>query len=161
MLYRSGGAFSPCRTWRYGLHRAWLFGEGQLTACLLNPSIADERRTNPTTTFMVGIAQRRGHQGYEAVNLFALVGTDPDCLYRHPDPVGPDNDAAILEAVGRAQGAGRVLIAWGNHGAHLDRAARVLELLTGIPLLCFGKTASGAPRFPRALSRDIDVVPFR
>lgn len=153
--------FSPCRPWRYHLRREWLIGEGQLTACMLNPSRADERRGDPATTFMVRLAQRLGHRFYEAVNLFALVGTDPGCLYHHPDPIGPDNDAAILEAVGRAQGAGRVLIAWGNHGAHLDRAARVLELLTGVPLVCFGKTSPGAPRFPRALPRDVAVVPFR
>lgn len=152
-----GARFSPCKTWRYLLTRDWLTGEGKLVMVMLNPSKADDKRDDATTTLMVRRAQRDGFQSYEAVNLFALVDTYPAALFRHPDPIGPENDAAILSAV---NGADCVIVAWGNNGQCRDRAKAVLQLLNGRSLWCFGKTNSGEPKFPRALRRDVALEPF-
>jgi hypothetical protein len=63
------------------------------------------------------------------------------------DPVGPDNDAAILTSVDWADS---VVCAWGNHGLHLGRGDEVARLLrqTGAPLLHLGLTGQGQPRHP-------------
>ena len=152
-----GARFSPCMTWRYSLTREWLTGEGKLTALMLNPSKADGKRDDPTTTFMVRLAQRLGSRYYEAANLFGLVDTNPAALYRHHDPIGPGNDEAILEAISAAD---RVVVAWGNNGHHLGRAKAVLELIGDRELWCFGVNNTGEPRFPRAVPRDIALVPY-
>ena len=64
----------------------------------------------------------------------------------HPEPVGPENDAAILQ--GRTW-ADTVICAWGTHGAHLDRGRHVESLMrgTGAPLH-LGLTRQGHPRHP-------------
>ena len=150
--------FSPCKTWRYSLRRRWLGGDSKLVMVMLNPSIADETRDDPTTTQMVRRAERGGFGRYEAVNLFALVDTDPQGIYEAADPVAPDNDAAILHAVDDAD---RIIVAWGNHGSFRGRDKDVLALLAGRELWCFSRTILAAPRFPRALRADHQVERFQ
>ena len=152
-----GARFSPCKTWRYSLTREWLTGEGKRVMVMLNSAKADGKRDDSTTTLMVRRTQRDGFRWYEAVNLFALVDTYPEALYRHPDPIGPENDAAILSAVSDAD---HIIVAWGNNGQHLDRAKAVLRLLGERELWCFGVTKSGEPRFPRAIPRDLPLQPY-
>ena len=152
-----GARFSPCKTWRYSLTREWLTGEGKQLLLMLNPSDADALRDDSTTTLMVKRTQRDGFRRYEAANLFGLVDSDPAALYRHPDPIGPENDLAILSAIHDAD---RIIVAWGNNGHHLDRAKAVLRLLGERELWCFGVTKSGEPRFPRAIPRDLPLQPY-
>jgi len=63
------------------------------------------------------------------------------------EPVGRANDAAILRA---AREAAIVVCAWGNHGAHRGRAARVLALLRDgdIALHALRVTGAGEPGHP-------------
>ena len=152
-----GARFSPCKTWRYSLTREWLTGDGKQVMVMLNPSTADGHRDDATTTLMVRRAQRDGFQRYEAVNLFALVDTYPAALFRHPDPIGPENDAAILAAVNDAA---RIIVAWGNNGQCGDRARAVLRLLGERELWCFGVTKSGEPRFPRAIPKGLPLQAY-
>ena len=69
------------------------------------------------------------------------------------DPVGPGNDAAILQSLDWAD---QVICAWGNHGLHLDRGARVQALLqaTGRPLFHLGLTGQNQPKHPLYISYD-------
>ena len=168
MNIRRAAVFSPCRTWRYSLWRQWDDDLPKIAAVLLNPSTADAEHDDPTTTFMMNWARRHGYGDYMAVNLFALVGTDPDCLIRHPDPVGPVNDLAITKAVQRADA---VLVAWGALSflpkrSRLRRRPFAVKILVrqAIPLsewpLCFGRTKNMSPRFPRALPRDVQTMPY-
>jgi len=152
-----GALFSPCRTYRYSLTRKWLIGDGKQVMVMLNPSVADKWGDDMTTILMMRRAVYAGFQRYEAVNLFALIGTDPTALLNHADPVGPENDAAIVEAMSDSD---RIIIAWGNHGRLHKRADAVMKLLDGRELYCFGRTKSGAPRFPRALRSDAGLERF-
>jgi hypothetical protein len=63
------------------------------------------------------------------------------------DPVGKGNDAAILRA---AQEAALVVCAWGNHGAHRERSASVLERLRrrNVKLNYLKINSSGEPAHP-------------
>ncbi len=73
------------------------------------------------------------------------------------DPVGPDNDRAILQSLDWAGGAGhRIICAWGAHGAHLGRGAAVERLLraSGRALFHLGLTQAGAPRHPLYIGYD-------
>lgn len=110
----SGAEFSDCRTWRYRLWRIWDDTKPYANFIMLNPSTADANVLDPTVTRCVDFANRWGYGGLHVTNLFALVSTDPEGLYRATDPIGPGNDRAIRET---AQGAGAVVCAWGNHGS--------------------------------------------
>jgi hypothetical protein len=81
------------------------------------------------------------------LNIFAYRATDPREMRRAADPVGPDNDAAILAAVPWAD---QVICAWGTHGAHLDRGVQVAAMLrdAGAALFHLGLSQAGHPKHP-------------
>src|SRR5512135_1752078 len=107
MAYRETGArFSIDRRNRYALWRVWGHDEDICNFLLLNPSIADEVTNDPTSVRCERRARRWGFGGLIVTNLFALCATDPAGLRRVADPIGPENDAAILEA---ARGCNRAL----------------------------------------------------
>ena len=143
--------FSPCRTWRYLLYRpATMFYQGPpLLVNLINPSTADEDRDDPTSVWMQKWAASNGYGDVLMTNPHALVSSNPGDLDRHPDPVGPDNDRWIQDAVSYTRDmGGSVVIGWGTRNAG-DQRDRMIELL-GTPIFCFGKTKAGFPAFPTA-----------
>jgi hypothetical protein len=122
----------------------------------LNPSTADAIRDDATIRKCIGFAQRWGFGRLVMVNVFAWRDCDPRGLVGVRDPVGPDNDAALVRA---AQGADRVVLAWGAtsrlpRGQITEHARSVRELFeararcdVGHLGLCKG----GAPRHPLML----------
>ena len=135
--------FSPCGNYRYR------FGMGEkgktLAFLMLNPSIANAEILDPTLTRCWKRAQMLGYTRMEIVNLFALVSTDPKGLYTCEDPVGPDNDRAILEV---ANNADMLVCAWSNHARFNGREAAVLEMLKGVPKYALKINKDGTPRHP-------------
>lgn len=155
----SGALFSSCGRYRYTLWRRWADGPAFL-AIMLNPSTADATCNDPT----VERVQRRAHNlGYGQLvvcNVFAFRATDPQDMKAAIDPIGvPENDRHIIEQAQRAQ---TVMVAWGAHGNHLDRARQVMTLLkdAGVAAVCLGKTAEGHPRHPLYVGYDTKLEPF-
>lgn len=143
---RFGATYSDCGTYRYRLWREWDSGEGTLLWIMLNPSRADHLGNNdPTIERCERRARDWGFARMEAVNIFALRSPYPKALKEAVDPVGPGNDAAILEA---AESAGLILCAWGRWGALHGRGAATRALLAGRPLACLGVTREGEPLHP-------------
>jgi hypothetical protein len=149
--------YSPCQTWRYLLSRDFPEGEGTLNFLMLNPSTADAVRNDPTVRRCIGYAQRWGYATLLVTNIFAFRATLPRVLAAAPDPVGPENDAYIVQTARTAE---RVVIAWGIHGRLHDRDRCVIELLRDIPLLHLGLTREGHPRHPLYVRGDADCAPF-
>lgn len=156
-LLRSDARFSPCRTWRYTLHRVWAERQGLLMVIGLNPSTADEVRNDPTVTRCVNYARAWGFGGLIMMNAFAVRGTDPRVLKETPDPVGPENDFWLAAMAGQAS---RIVAAWGNHGLFRNRQEEVLNLIPQ-EIYCLGVTKAGAPRHPLYLRRDARPHLFR
>lgn len=149
--FRKGDAdsealYSPCGTYRYLLTRRW--GEGGLLLyVMLNPSTATEERNDPTIERCERRARMLGHGGLAVANLFGFRATYPADLRAAPDPVGPENDAVLMQA---AAGAGTILCGWGTHGALMGRGPLVAAQLrsTGLPVCHLGLTRDGHPRHP-------------
>jgi hypothetical protein len=142
----SGATFSEDRRFRYLLWRT--FGEGPAVAyVLLNPSTADEARNDPTVERCVRRGLTMDYAKVLVTNIFALRSTDPGELYRAQDPVGPENDRAIVQATRRAH---LVICGWGNHGEFRGRGSEVLKLLqaAGVAPHCLTVTRSGQPGHP-------------
>ena len=124
-LFRQSGAeFSPCGLYRYSLWRTWSDAP-PLVFCMLNPSTAGAELNDPTVSRCCERSRLLGYGGTIVVNMFALISTDPRALYSALDPVGPRNDAAILDAASK----GDIICAWGNHGSLHGRDRQVLRLL--------------------------------
>jgi hypothetical protein len=143
----SGAEFSACRRWRTLLWRRWDEARPVANFLMLNPSTADEAVLDPTCARAQDYARRWGYGTLLVTNVFAWRATDPGEMRAAADPVGAGNDAAILGAAARAR---LVVCAWGNHGTHLDRAARVTRLLrqAGMALHVLRLNAGGEPAHP-------------
>jgi hypothetical protein len=90
-------------------------------------------------------------------NIFAFRSTDPKGLRAAADPVGEENDRAILDA---AQSADLVIAAWGTHGELLGRGQQVGAMLTEseVELKALRLTKAGHPGHPLYVSADSDPV---
>lgn len=148
----SEAVYSDCEAYRYSLTRRWGAGSGVLFI-MLNPSTATEIQNDPTVERCERRARALGHGAFRVTNIFAFRATDPRVMRAAADPVGPGNDAVLLEGVAWAD---MVLCAWGNHGEHLGRGAEVNRLLrqTGVRLFHLGLTGQGQPRHPLYVSYD-------
>jgi hypothetical protein len=148
----SEAVYSDCETYRYLLTRVWASGPKALFI-MLNPSTATEVQNDPTVERCERRARTLGFGAFRVTNIFAYRATDPKVMRAAADPVGPGNDAAILQSLDWAD---QVICAWGNHGLHLDRGARVQALLraTGRPLLHLGLTGQNQPKHPLYISYD-------
>jgi hypothetical protein len=93
----------------------------------------------------------------EVVNLFAFRTPHPKVLFAADDPVGPENDAAILEVAAKAD---LILCGWGTLGGFGGRAAAALKLLRGRDLACLGVNRSGEPTHPLYLSYSARPTPY-
>ena len=145
----SEAVYSPCEAYRYLLTRIWDAAGTRALFVMLNPSTATEAQNDPTVERCERRARALGFGGFRVVNIFAYRATDPKVMRAAADPVGPDNDAAILASV-QDWRPDRVVCAWGAHGLYLGRGAAVAGMLrgTGVPLWHLGLTAAGQPKHP-------------
>ena len=153
----SGALFSSCRRWRYLLWRRWDETLPVANFLMLNPSTADEFQLDPSCTRARVYAERWGYGALIVTNLFGWRATDPQDMKAAREPVGRGNDRAILKA---AREAAIVICAWGNHGAHLARSAKVLAQLkkAGVPLHALRINGAGEPAHPLYLPGNLQPV---
>jgi hypothetical protein len=162
----SGNAhISTCGKYRYSLTRVW--GEGK-RACwiMLNPSTADADRDDNTIRRCIDFSQRWDCGSLVVVNLFAWRATKPAELRRAikkhglvTATGGTVNTRALRVAMASAD---MTIAAWGasggeeseRRGAWLSRHRASAGLP---PLLCLGRTKSGAPRHPLMVRRDTEL----
>ena len=152
----NGAVFSPDRTYRYTLWRVW--GEGPfMHFILLNPSTANENNNDPTVERCERRARRWGFGGMNLTNIFAYRSTSPWTLYKIKDPVGPENDKYILQAV---KVSNRTICGWGGHGKHLDRHNKVKELVKASVVYALRINKSGIPSHPLYLNYNLEPFPI-
>jgi hypothetical protein len=143
--------YSDCETYRYALTRTWDSDGQRALFIMLNPSKATELQNDPTVERCERRARALGFGAFRVTNIFAYRETDPHLMRKAADPVGPDNDAALVVA---ADWADTIICAWGTHGAHLARGAAVTQVLlaTKRPLAALGLTKHGYPKHPLYIS---------
>lgn len=143
----STAVYSPCERYRYMLTRVWEPAGKRALFIMLNPSTATEVQNDPTVERCERRARALGFGAFRVLNIFAWRDTDPKKMRAAPDPVGPGNDAAILESLPWAD---QIIAAWGTHGAHLGRGAAVEAMLrtSGYPIYHLGLSKAGHPKHP-------------
>lgn len=158
LFEQSAAVISDDGLFRYRLSRTWDASLPVVCWVLLNPSTADAERDDPTVRRIRGFSQSWGFGGFVVVNLFAFRATNPKALMGVPDPIGPDNDAAI-----DAETSDRVtVVAWGTFGKINDRGRDVLRRLAGRGrgVQCLGVTGTGQPVHPLYVPGDREMRTF-
>lgn len=163
-----GAKISPDQLHRYLLWRDWeLPGDREFTPRMifigLNPSTADHREDDPTIRREVAFARREGCGAMWKLNLFAFRATEPKDCAAAADPIGAENDRYLTKTLEQAARHGfPVVAAWGAADFAAARQGWVRRMArdSGVNLLCFGATASGAPKHPLYLSADTPLQPW-
>ncbi|HHB81814.1 MAG TPA: DUF1643 domain-containing protein, partial [Aliiroseovarius sp.] len=112
----SVAVYSDCERYRYQLTRSWAPKGRRVLFIMLNPSTATERQNDPTVERCERRARALGFGAFRVVNIFAFRATDPRVMRAADDPVGLENNTAIIESLDWAD---QTICAWGTHGAHL------------------------------------------
>lgn len=143
----STAVYSDCERYRYSLTRVWNDHAGKVLFVMLNPSTATEVQNDPTVERCERRARTLGFGGFRVTNIFAWRDTDPRNMKAATDPIGPHNDATLVEG---AAWADTIVAAWGTHGVHMNRGSQVAVLLkaTQRPLFHLGLSKQGHPKHP-------------
>lgn len=143
----STAVYSECERYRYSLTRVWNPTGKRVLFVMLNPSTATEVQNDPTVERCERRARHLGFGAFRVTNIFAWRATDPRDMRAADDPVGPENDAALMEG---ADWADEVIAAWGVHGAHKGRGPEVAQLLArlNMPVFHLGLSKAGHPKHP-------------
>ena len=152
--------FSLDRCYRFLLRRPiaglWRPGEERaITYLMLNPSVADENRSDRTIDRCLYYGMKWGYSLMYVVTLSPLRSTDPTVLKMcgsEPEDVWDTNLAYILAAAKRSE---TLVAAYGAWGQWQDRAGRVEAALKDaeIPVWCLGRTKDGYPKHPVRLAK--------
>lgn len=148
--------FSPCGKYRYNLIHSWwkvgnkfvptapAIGERRVMWIGLNPSTADQDQLDNTLRRIRHFTNELGVLSFVMTNLFAYRATLPRDMLLQSDPVGPDNNAVLIDEAAHAE---MVIACWGTHGSHLARDIAVQKLIHA-PLYCLGVNNDDSPRHP-------------
>ena len=149
--------YSDCERYRYTLTRVWDEAGTRAHFVMLNPSTATEVQNDPTVERCERRARALGFGAFRVTNIFAWRDTDPRAMRAAIEPVGPANDAAIVDG---AAWADQTVCAWGTHGEHLGRGPEVEALLraTGAPLYHLGLSKAGHPKHPLYIGYAVQPV---
>lgn len=156
--------FGQNRAYRFTLKVTWDFDKPILNFIGCNPSVADEKKNDPTIERMQSRATDWGYGALIVTNLFAFKSPYPkdlrDAAARGDEVEGWDDDGKpnnewILWAARQAK---MILCGWGTHGDLRDRGTFVQRMLrTAYPekLHYLKLTAGGHPQHPLYLPYEL------
>lgn len=175
---KSGAELSLDAAYRWHLWRVWDWALPSATFVMLNPSTANADVDDNTIRRCVRFAQDWGFGRLDVFNLYALRSRDPRTLWRHPNPVGRENDDRLVAYVrgndfgpyvranrgdphrppsGPAQ-YGIVVCAWGAHGARQRRDIALCRRLNAAGVLTHRigpPNRNGTPQHPLYLPKTL------
>ncbi|MDR9781639.1 DUF1643 domain-containing protein [Rhizobium redzepovicii] len=155
--------FSECGLFRYLLEHDFGGTGPVISLGMVNPSLANGENNDQTMTKVDGFAVRLGASKVVVWNPFARIAKDIRDLRHVDDPIGPENDAYIAQAV---QDADIHIVAWGPL-SKLPKPLRnrwrsVVEVLAavGAKPMCWGTALDGQPLHPLMLAYATPLVPW-
>lgn len=150
----NGAAFSECRKYRYALWRIWEKDKPFIMFIGLNPSTANETKTDPTITRVRSFATDWGYGGFYMMNLFSFVTAYPEELVK-PESNDVLNDQWLRDV---GEKCNMVIFAWGNFKQAVDRSKEVMAMFPEAYALVVNQ--NGSPRHPLYVKGDVIPVKF-
>ena len=150
--------------WRYALGRS---GSRPLIAIGLNPSTANQEKSDPTVAKVEKAAIQNGFDGFIMLNLYPIRATDYRTLSRRVDSMAFEKNLRTIEQTVSSIARPTIWAAWGASVEYLDyfEAARdeLFQRLAKykVTWLRFGElTTDGHPRHPSRLSYEWKFHPY-
>lgn len=153
--------FSECMRYRYQLSEVWDPEKPLVLWIMMNPSVACLEYRDPTLRKTGTFSRTWGYGGQLVANVHAYRATNKNDLLGIEDPVGPENDQAILQMAKRVQ---QIILAFGQPPKRLrQRGQEVIDLLAQQPRLSYLRLAKDGktPFHPLYLPADILPEPYR
>ncbi|NTI92246.1 DUF1643 domain-containing protein [Agrobacterium rhizogenes] len=163
LFIRRTAIFSDCGLFRYLLEHDFGGGGPVISLTMVNPSLAGREKNDPTMAKVDGFCARLGASKVIVSNKNALISEDVRDLRKAVDPIGPENDFYIEQAI---RDADIHIVAWGPL-AKLPKSLRnrwrgVVEVLdrAGARPMCWGTAQDGHPRHPLMVAYATPLVPW-
>ena len=146
--------FSDCERYRYELCEVWDSNNPLLLWILMNPSVANLDHSDPTLIKTGKYARAWGFGGQLIGNVHAYRATNSNDMLKVDDPVGSENDKALMEMAKRSN---LIVLAYGIPPKKLSqRGDYVAKLLEEKYVLHYLKINSdGSPSHPLYLPRNL------
>ena len=123
---------------------------------MLNPSTADGYKDDPTVKKCCDYAKAWEYGGIDIVNLYAFRATDPKQLATISDPIGPENESYLRQAIMENR---ITILAWGRHG--LERSRWFFEnVLMRYKFFYLKINQDGTPSHPLYLKKNLLATPW-
>ncbi len=152
----AGAKFNEDRTRRYILWRNWelSFHPPRTVAfIMLNPSIADENKLDPTVNRCLRFAKRWGYGRMLVGNLYSKVSTDPKGVdFTEAEPTNIDY-LRMISCLSET-----TVAAWGTNAN--PKVVNETCWSIGRNLHCLGKNKEGSPKHPLYLRNDARLIPY-
>lgn len=142
-----GAEFSVDRIYRYKLWRIWDNSKPLAMVIGLNPSNANENKSDQTINYLIKMLAILGYGGFYMMNCWPFITSKPKLL-EHNEISDSWNIDTITVTAGSCKD---VIFAWGNFKIIRDKGKDKMFIEMFPNALCFGKTNSGAPLHPLAM----------
>ena len=151
--------FSFCERYRYELSEVWDSNNPLLLWILMNPSVANLDHSDPTLIKTGKYARTWGFGGQLIGNVHAYRATNSNDMLKVDDPVGPENDNALVKMAKRSK---LIVLAYGIPPKRLsERGIYVANLLAETYDLYYLKLNSdGSPSHPLYLPGNLQPQKF-
>jgi hypothetical protein len=151
--------FSVCERYRYELSEVWDSNKPLLLWILMNPSVANLDHSDPTLIKTGKYSRAWGFGGQLVGNVHAYRATNSNDMLKVDDPVGPENDNALVEMAKRSK---LIVLAYGIPPKKLSqRGIHVAKLLAKIHDLHYLKlNIDGSPSHPLYLPVNLQPQKF-
>ena len=144
---------SKDKKYRYSLKRIWNNDKPIVLFIMLNPSLADNYKDDPTIRRLIKFAKLYGYGGFYVGNLFSYITPYPSELLDKDLMFSKKNIHEIKKMTGLTKD---VVYGWGNSFEEPEWLKQIISNPK-----CFGKNKNKTPKHPLYLSYNNKLVDYR
>ena len=144
---------SKDKKYRYSLKRIWNNDKPKVLFIMLNPSLADNYKDDPTIRRLIKFAKLYGYGGFYVGNLFSYITPYPSELLDKDLMFSKKNIHEIKKMTGLIKD---VVYGWGNSFEEPEWLKQIISNPK-----CFGKNKNKTPKHPLYLSYNNKLVDYR
>lgn len=138
---------------RYSLKRIWDDKKPKVLFIMLNPSLANSDKDDPTIRRLINFTKQLGYGGFYVGNLFSYITPYPKDLVDKDLSFSNKNLKEIRKMITLSK---EVIYGWGNSFNEPDWLKKNV-----LKPKCFGKNKNKTPKHPLYLSYNTPLVDYR